>query len=92
MAIGEIAPLLSLRQLRALALHAEGKTFSEIGSEIHISEWTVKRDLDQLRSALEASNLSHALMLAIGRGYLAVDGRSGRAFIPEQFDDVVVAA
>lgn len=71
------------RQLEILALSAQGFTREEIGQQMGYSPWTVKRRLDELRELVEARNTSQAIVTCIARGYLCVDGRAERVFIPE---------
>lgn len=55
----------------------------EIGAHLFISPWTVKVQLDHLRQRIQARNTPQAIAICIARGYLCVDGRNDRVFIPE---------
>lgn len=83
MSVVEAQRLPTRRQLDLLVLHAEGKTFGQIGETVHLSSRTVKEDLDKLRSLLGAKTLSHALVLCMARGHLCVDSRANKPFVPD---------
>lgn len=76
------------RQLFVLALHAQGYTFEQIGEQLHLSQWTVKYDLDRLRELLDARSLTHCFTICIARGMLCVDGRVGKPFVPRDLAEV----
>lgn len=77
--------------LLLLALHGQGNTFPEIGRLAHLSPWTVKYHLDNLRHELEAKNLTHALVMCVARGWLCIDGRAAEAFVPAEPEQLVAA-
>lgn len=58
-------------------------TRQEIAREMHVSPWTVKEWFDNMRNLLCARNLPQAIALCIARGYLCVDGRTEKVYIPE---------
>jgi DNA-binding CsgD family transcriptional regulator len=87
-AIAEAEAVPTRRQLDCLVMHAEGMTFEEIGRRIHIAPRTVESDLTKLRGVLKATSLSNALVRAVGKGYICVDGRACEAFIPDEFAPV----
>lgn len=62
------------RQLHILSLCARGYSREDIGRELFISPWTVKVDLDRLRTKVGACNVTHALAICIGAGLLIVVG------------------
>lgn len=74
------------RQLELLVLHAEGMTFDEIGSAVHLSPFTVKFHLDELRRRTQAKNLTQAAIVCVAAGYLCVDGRARRPFVPTSLE------
>lgn len=85
--MGRMVP--SRRQLEFLALHSSGMTFAEIGVEVHMSKDMVKYELDRLKRALEAANLYQAQVRALAAGYVQLDGRAGRLFVPDEEDSLV---
>jgi DNA-binding CsgD family transcriptional regulator len=74
------------RQLEILALCAQGFTRQEIGSVLFISPWTVKRQLDEVRTRLEARSVFHAITLCVARGHLCIDGREEKVFVPQPLE------
>lgn len=82
----------SPRQLEMLALVANGLTREEIGKQMFISPLTVRNKLLEARSRMEASNITHTIVLCVARGYLGVDGRDEAVYVPTPFVDVVAAA
>lgn len=77
------------RQLEILALHAEGLTRQEIGARLFLSPWTVRNQIVAVRERLGAENTLQALAICIARGYLCVDGRTERVYIPQPIDMIV---
>jgi DNA-binding CsgD family transcriptional regulator len=75
---------LTPRQLEILALHASGMTYVEIGSELFISPRTVEITMAQAKARLNAINLTHAVVLAVSRGFLCLDSSSEEIFVPEE--------
>lgn len=76
----------SRRQLDILSLHAQGMTFREISETIYLSERTIRWHLDSLRSRLGARSLSNAVVICVARGYMCIDGRTGKPFVPDEFE------
>jgi len=73
---------LSERELRILELAAEGKTNSEIGREIGVSEHTVKGAISQLLARLRLSHRTEAVVHALKLGWI-----SGPRIQPERIRD-----
>lgn len=61
---------LSKRELDALRLASEGLTGAQIAEEMGIGERTVRDHLERAGIKLEASNRTHAVSRAIGRGLI----------------------
>ncbi len=61
---------LSPDEIRVLALIADGATNEEIAQEIHWSESTVKRRIEELMAALGARNRAQAVAIAIKEGLI----------------------
>jgi DNA-binding CsgD family transcriptional regulator len=76
-------------QLEILVLHAAGLDRREIGVEMMISPLTVRNQIVSLRKRLRAENTPQALAICIARGYLCVDGRTERVYIPQPIDQLV---
>jgi DNA-binding NarL/FixJ family response regulator len=68
-ATGEI-PSLTSRQLEVLGMLAEGKSAREIGSELYLSEATVRNHIRSLLQALGAHSQLEALAKARQTGLL----------------------
>ena len=49
---------------------AKGQPNKIIASELHISEHTVKNHIKNILSKLEATDRTHAVMIAMRRGFL----------------------
>jgi DNA-binding CsgD family transcriptional regulator len=64
--------LLSSRELEALAWAAQGKTYKEISIIMDVACPTVKCYLDSVRYKLHATNLVHAVALALVQGYISM--------------------
>ena len=73
-------------QLEILVLCAQGLTRHEIAAQLDYSPWTIKRRLDDLRETLHARNTLQATAICIARGYICVDGRRERTYIPEPLE------
>lgn len=71
------------RQLEILARCARGMTYQEIGRDLYLSPDRIYEEMAELRSKLGARNSSQALVVAIARGHICVDGRAGDVFVPE---------
>lgn len=62
-------------QLKALALYAEGRTYSEIAKIHGSSPDTVRTHLNKARAILGARNTTHAAVIATRRGWLSLEVR-----------------
>jgi two-component system response regulator DegU len=60
------------RQLEILVNVARGKTNREIGESLGISERTVRNHMGSILRRLSSSDRTHAVVLAIGHGWIAV--------------------
>ncbi|MDV6014359.1 response regulator transcription factor [Haloechinothrix sp. LS1_15] len=67
---GHAQPALSDREVAVLRLVAQGKTNAEIGSELHISEATVKTHLLRTFAKLDTSDRTAAVTTAMALGLL----------------------
>lgn len=65
------APVLSDRELEVLGLLGQGKSNRQIGSELYISENTVKNHVRNILSKLEVSSRVEAVSRALGTGLLS---------------------
>jgi DNA-binding NarL/FixJ family response regulator len=67
-ASGAQSPLdgLSLRELQTLSLIAEGRSYSQIAEELHVSYKTVVNTVAILKRTFEAGSLSHLMRIAVG--------------------------
>jgi DNA-binding NarL/FixJ family response regulator len=63
---------LTKRERDVLELIADGFTDSEIGSELRLSEFTIKSHVKRLLVKLSARNRAHAVALAVRRDLLAL--------------------
>ena len=61
------------RQLACLRLAAEGRSYIEIGQQLHIARSTVKTQLKRVMFILGARNTTHAVHIAHQRGLLRDD-------------------
>jgi DNA-binding NarL/FixJ family response regulator len=61
---------LTIRELSVLRLVAEGKSNRAIGEALYISEDTVKARMKSLMAKLEASDRTHAVTIALRRGFI----------------------
>ena len=66
------AKSLSMQEQRILALVAEGFSNKLIAAELNISENTVKHHLTWIMIKLRASDRTHAVVIAVRLGWLAV--------------------
>lgn len=64
----------SPRQLEVLALLREGLTAEEVASALSIAPLTVKKLVVEVRHRLGALNSVHAVVVAIRRGYIGLNG------------------
>jgi DNA-binding CsgD family transcriptional regulator len=78
--------VLARRHLEALELYAIGMTRAEIGMELFIAPTTVMNRLAEAREILGAENSTHAVTLCLARGYLCVDHRTERLYVPRPID------
>jgi DNA-binding NarL/FixJ family response regulator len=60
------------RQLEILVNVARGKTNREIGETLGISERTVRNHMRSILQRMSSSDRTHAVVLAIGNGWIAV--------------------
>jgi DNA-binding NarL/FixJ family response regulator len=60
------------RQLEILVNVARGKTNREIGESLGISERTVRNHMRSILQRLSSSDRTHAVVVAIGHGWIAV--------------------
>ena len=65
------APVLSGRELEVLGLLGQGKSTRQIGSELYISENTVKNHVRNILAKLEVSSRVEAVSRALGTGLLS---------------------
>ena len=63
---------LTARQLEVLANVARGRTNRQIGETLGISEKTVRNHLRTISHKLQASDRTHAVVLAIGNGWIPI--------------------
>jgi DNA-binding NarL/FixJ family response regulator len=61
---------ITTRELDVLRAVANGNSNKIIASDLHISEHTVKNHLKSILSKLNASDRTHAVMIALKRGFL----------------------
>jgi DNA-binding NarL/FixJ family response regulator len=61
---------ITTRELEVLRLVAKGNSNKLIASDLNISEHTVKNHLKSILSKLNASDRTHAVMIALQRGFL----------------------
>ena len=66
------APHLAPRELEILTLVAQGKTDNEIAIQLCLSAKTVSWYMSQIRSRLDASSRTHAVVLAMQQGILSL--------------------
>lgn len=65
-------PILTARQIEVLSLYADGLTTQAIATRLKISVWTVKEHNRQIRWALDARTIAHAVALAYRRGIMEI--------------------
>ncbi|WP_229258410.1 response regulator [Duganella rivi] len=70
------ADALSPREIEVLAQAAIGNSNRRIGSELNISEETVKVHMKNLMAKLQANDRTHAVIMALARGIIDVPMRS----------------
>ena len=84
---------LTQRQLEVLAQVARGRTNRQIGEILGISEKTVRNHLRTISHKLSTSDRTHAVVLAIGNGWIPIpiepDGEPGP--VAEAAPEVVTA-
>jgi len=66
------ARLLTSRQIEVLAQVARGRTNRQVGEILGISEKTVRNHLRTISHKLRASDRTHAVVLAIGNGWIPI--------------------
>lgn len=62
---------------------------TEIGRRMNLSPATIKRHCDTCRELLGASNITHAVVLGLSRGYLEIDDD---VTVVAQFGEILLAA
>jgi DNA-binding NarL/FixJ family response regulator len=65
-------PTLTDRQLEILSHVARGRSNRQVGDVLGISERTVRNHMRMIGKRLAASDRTHAVVLAIGHGWIAV--------------------
>ena len=60
------------RHIEILRNVAQGRTNREIGEELGISERTVRNHMREIMKRLSSSDRTHAVVLAIGHGWIAI--------------------
>ena len=65
------------REVEILALAAIGCSNREIGATLDVTEDTVKTHLRRLLYRLDARDWTHAVVIALSRGLLVLDGSAG---------------
>ena len=63
-------PVLTARELEVLELVAEGLRNKEVATRLAVSEETVKMHLRNLMQKLEVNDRTHAVMVAVRRGFI----------------------
>lgn len=73
--VGEEA--LSDREIEVLRLVAAGNSNKEVGARLHITEQTAKAHMKRIVAKLGANDRTHAVTLALNRGFLTADPPKG---------------
>ena len=60
------------RHLEILAIAAQGRTNRQIGEELGISERTVRNHMREILKRLATRDRTHAVVVAIGNGWIAI--------------------
>jgi len=68
---------LSDREIEVLKLVAAGNSNKEIGAHLHITEQTAKAHMKRIVAKLGANDRTHAVTLALNRGFLTADPPKG---------------
>jgi DNA-binding NarL/FixJ family response regulator len=63
---------LTPRHLEILSRVARGRTNRQVGEDLGISERTVRNHLRAIQHRLATSDRTHAVVMAIGRGWIAI--------------------
>lgn len=74
------------RQLEILALVAQGNEIKDAASLLVISPVTARNHVTQMHERLGSHSLVQALAICVTHGYLGVDGRARRIYVPAPFD------
>ena len=69
-----IAPNLSPREVEAIQLLARGHSRAQAAAELGISEHTLRVYIESARFKLGALNTTHAVVRALTRGMIVVEG------------------
>jgi len=64
--------LLTGRQIEILVQVAHGRTNRQVGEALGISERTVRNHMRTIAKKLSASDRTHAVVMAIGNGWIAI--------------------
>jgi DNA-binding CsgD family transcriptional regulator len=64
---------LTERELETLELAATGRSASDTGGRLHLSSETVKGYRKRIIAKLAARNLTHAVVIAVGMGYINIE-------------------
>ena len=73
---------LTPRHLEILALVARGRTNRQVGEELGISERTVRNHMREIQHRLSTSDRTHAVVVAIGRGWIPIPIEPEESLIP----------
>jgi DNA-binding NarL/FixJ family response regulator len=65
-------PTLTARQLEVLSHVARGRSNRQVGDALGISELTVRNHMRTIGQRLAATDRTHAVVLAIGRGWINI--------------------
>ena len=67
---GRLDDILSEREMDVLALLVEGLSDREIGERLFLAESTIKKHVSNIRDKLGATNRTHAVSIALQKGFL----------------------
>ena len=67
------SPVLSEQEIAVIRLCAWGASIADIGTDLHIERSTVATHLRRIYDKLLARNQTHAVCIAIRRGFLTLD-------------------
>ena len=72
-AVNTVGEALTTREIEVVRRIANGKSNRKVGEELGISEYTVKGHVNTVMTRLGASDRTHAVIIALRRGFLNVD-------------------